>query len=140
MMSLRRCSIFLRVSAFALAANMTAAAYGQEAEPTPPEPIEEQPATTEQGRSGENAIRTAEDAFGTSIGRETIGLYSSQNIRGFSPISAGNARIEGLYFDQIWGLTSRIRRCWSSDWSSQPIVDGIAVRELLQNGSAVVRT
>jgi iron complex outermembrane receptor protein len=64
----------------------------------------------EQGRSDENAIRTAEDAFGTSIGRETIGLYSSQNIRGFSPISAGNARIEGLYFDQLWGLTSRIRR------------------------------
>ena len=65
--------------------------------------------SVEQGRSDENAIRTAEDAFGTSIGRETIGLYSSQNIRGFSPISAGNARIEGLYFDQIYRASCRSR-------------------------------
>lgn len=62
------------------------------------------------GRSDENATRQAEDAFGTSVGRESIGLYSSGSVRGFSPIAAGNARIEGLYFDQIWGLTSRIRR------------------------------
>lgn len=63
-----------------------------------------------QGRAEENAMRQAEDAFGTSVGRETIGLYNSSSVRGFSPIAAGNARIEGLYFDQVWGLTSRIRR------------------------------
>ncbi|MBA4040329.1 MAG: TonB-dependent receptor [Sphingobium sp.] len=62
------------------------------------------------GRSDENAMRQAEDAFGTSVGRESIGLYNSGSVRGFSPIAASNARIEGLYFDQIWGLTSRIRR------------------------------
>ncbi|WP_288380731.1 hypothetical protein, partial [uncultured Massilia sp.] len=62
------------------------------------------------GRSDENAMRQAEDAFGTSVGRETIGLYNSSSVRGFSPIAAGNARIEGLYFDQVWGLTPRIRR------------------------------
>lgn len=63
-----------------------------------------------QGRAEENAMRQAEDAFGTSVGRETIGLYNSSSVRGFSPIAAGNARIEGLYFDQVWGLSSRIRR------------------------------
>lgn len=68
------------------------------------------PTTEARGRSEENATRQAQDAFGTSVGRETIGLYSSSSVRGFSPIAAGNARIEGLYFDQVWGLTSRIRR------------------------------
>jgi iron complex outermembrane recepter protein len=85
------------------------AVQAQDAQP-PSATVPEPSAITEQGRSDENAIRTAQDAFGTSIGRETIGLYNAQNIRGFSPISAGNARIEGLYFDQVWGLTSRIRR------------------------------
>ena len=69
------------------------------------------PGTREvRGRVEENAMRQAADAFGTSVGRETIGLYNSSSVRGFSPIAAGNARIEGLYFDQVWGLTPRIRR------------------------------
>jgi iron complex outermembrane receptor protein len=90
-------------------------AVAQEAQPQPvdapaPEAAPPTPVVNDQGRSAENAIRTAEDAFGISIGRESIGLYSSRNIRGFSPIAAGNARIEGLYFDQTWGLTGRIRR------------------------------
>ncbi|WP_201303282.1 TonB-dependent receptor domain-containing protein [Massilia sp. 9I] len=63
-----------------------------------------------QGRTDENAVRQAEDAFGTSVGRETIGLYNASSVRGFSPIAAGNARIDGLYFDQAWGLSARIRR------------------------------
>jgi iron complex outermembrane receptor protein len=62
------------------------------------------------GRADENAMRQAEDAFGTSVGRETIGLYNSSSVRGFSPVAAGNARIEGLYFDQVWGPSPRIRR------------------------------
>ena len=85
------------------------------AQTTPPaadQPAEAPQAGTRevQGRAEENAMRQAEDAFGTSVGRETIGLYNSSSVRGFSPIAAGNARIEGLYFDQVWGLTSRIRR------------------------------
>jgi iron complex outermembrane receptor protein len=36
-------------------------------------------------RAAENAVRSAGDAFGTSIGRETIGLYNAGNVRGFSP-------------------------------------------------------
>ncbi|NJL17998.1 MAG: hypothetical protein HC938_13265 [Nitrospira sp.] len=31
-------------------------------------------------------------------------------MRGFSPTRAGNIRIEGLYYDQVWALTSRLRR------------------------------
>ena len=34
------------------------------------------------------------DAFGTSIGSESIGLYSQQDARGFSPKDAGNFRID----------------------------------------------
>lgn len=60
-------------------------------------------------RADENAMLEAEDAFGTSIGRETIGLYSSSSVRGFSPTRAGNIRIDGLVFDQVWGLSNRIR-------------------------------
>jgi iron complex outermembrane receptor protein len=63
-----------------------------------------------QTRTSENVVTQAEDAFGTSIGRESIGLYNSSNVRGFSPTAAGNARIDGLYFDQVWGLSGRLRQ------------------------------
>lgn len=61
-------------------------------------------------RSEENAIKAAEDAFGVTIGRETLGLYTTSSVRGFSPTAAGNVRIDGLYFDQVWGLNARLRR------------------------------
>jgi len=61
-------------------------------------------------RAAENAVCSAGDAFGTTIGRETIGLYNSSNVRGFSPTAAGNIRIDDMYFDQVWGLNSRLRR------------------------------
>lgn len=51
-------------------------------------------------RAAENAVNSAEDAFGTSIGSETVGLYSASSARGFNPQLAGNIRIDGLYFDQ----------------------------------------
>jgi len=56
-----------------------------------------------------SAVQAASDAFGTSVGRETIGLYSTSSVRGFSPTAAGNVRIDGLYFDQVWGLSARLR-------------------------------
>jgi iron complex outermembrane receptor protein len=59
-------------------------------------------------RAGENAVRGASDAFGTVIGREEIGLYSAEDIRGFSPVVAGNVRIEGLYFDPVIFPSDRI--------------------------------
>jgi iron complex outermembrane receptor protein len=61
-----------------------------------------------QSRSDENAVTQAEDAFGFSIGRESLGIYNAGNARGFSPAAAGNLRIEGLYFDQVWGLSSTL--------------------------------
>ncbi|MBL8773328.1 MAG: TonB-dependent receptor [Phenylobacterium sp.] len=64
-------------------------------------------------RVSENAVTSAEDAFGNSVGRETIGLYSSSSVRGFSAFAAGNARIDGLFFDPVWNPTPRIRRSTS---------------------------
>ncbi len=51
-------------------------------------------------RVNENPVTAAEDAFGTTVGTQAIGLYDAQDVRGFSPSQAGNLRIEGLYFDQ----------------------------------------
>ena len=65
------------------------------------------PATAQ--RTGENVITAADDAFGTSIGNETIGLYGIDEVRGFSPASAGNIRIDGLYLGGIVIGNSRIQ-------------------------------
>lgn len=59
-------------------------------------------------RAGENAVRSADDAFGTSVGNERVGLYSPFGARGFSPAQAGNVRIEGLYFDYQADLNERV--------------------------------
>src|SRR5947207_15489977 len=59
-------------------------------------------------RAAENAARAAEDAFGTSIGNENVGLYSTNSARGFSPMQAGNIRIDGLYYDQQFNLQGRV--------------------------------
>ena len=60
-------------------------------------------------RSEENVITQASDAFGTSVGNESIGLYDGGNVRGFSAVAAQNVRIEGLYFDNQGPLTGAIR-------------------------------
>jgi iron complex outermembrane receptor protein len=57
-------------------------------------------------RTDENAVTAAQDAFGTSIGFQNVGLYSANDARGFSPQQAGNLRIEGLYYDQETWTTS----------------------------------
>jgi len=72
--------------------------------------IEAQGTAATGARAAENAVRSAVDAFGTTVGRETIGLYSPESARGFSPTAAGNVRIEGLYFDQVWELGARLQR------------------------------
>src|SRR5688572_18766080 len=51
-------------------------------------------------RTDDNAVTAAEDAFGATLGNETIGLYSSKQVRGFSPVDAGNVRMDGVYFDR----------------------------------------
>jgi iron complex outermembrane recepter protein len=59
-------------------------------------------------RVEENVTTSAGDAFGKTIGNEKVGIYSTDDIRGFNPIDAGNARIEGLYFDQQDRPTPRL--------------------------------
>jgi iron complex outermembrane receptor protein len=59
-------------------------------------------------RADENAVKSAGDAFGTSVGNEKIGLYGADSVRGFSPITAGNIRIEGLAVTEHGGFTPRI--------------------------------
>ena len=59
-------------------------------------------------RANENAVEAADDAFGTSVGSERIGLYNVGDVRGFSPITAGNIRIEGLSVTEHGGFTSRV--------------------------------
>lgn len=59
-------------------------------------------------RADENAVRAAGDAFGTSVGNEKIGLYGASDVRGFSPINAGNIRIEGLAVTEHGGFTNRV--------------------------------
>jgi iron complex outermembrane recepter protein len=59
-------------------------------------------------RTDENPVTAARDAFGTSIGGESIGLYQAGNVRGFSPLAAGNVRLEGLYYDRQAEFTGRL--------------------------------
>lgn len=55
----------------------------------------------------DNPVLSADDAFGLTLGIEAIGLYGASYVRGYSPQTAGNARIEGLYFDQQGTLSKR---------------------------------
>lgn len=59
-------------------------------------------------RTADNAVTSAGDAFGKAVGNERIGLYSVDDVRGFNPIDAGNARIEGLFFSQVDRPSSRL--------------------------------
>ncbi len=59
-------------------------------------------------RTDDNVVTQSDDAFGKTVGDEQIGIYNPGDVRGFSPIDAGNVRIEGLFFDQQSGLTDRL--------------------------------
>ncbi|MBV1917259.1 MAG: TonB-dependent receptor [Sphingomonadaceae bacterium] len=58
----------------------------------------------------DNVLAESEDAFGTKVGLESTGIYSDRNTRGFSPLDAGNARIDGIYFDQVSFLTFKLKQ------------------------------
>jgi iron complex outermembrane recepter protein len=58
--------------------------------------------------ASDDPVAAADDAFGLTMGRESIGMYGPQSVRGFSPQVAGNVRIEGLYFDQEGYLSNRV--------------------------------
>jgi iron complex outermembrane receptor protein len=65
-------------------------------------------AATQAQRASDNAVTAAEDAFGSSVGNESIGLYSPSQVRGFSPVTAGNVRIEGVYIDRQGSIATRL--------------------------------
>ncbi len=65
------------------------------------------PVAAPEGQTQDNAVTKADDAFGQSVGNERVGLYSGEDVRGFSPVEAGNSRIEGLYFAQASGPGQR---------------------------------
>jgi len=60
-------------------------------------------------RAAENAVASADDAFGSSVGLEQTGIYSESDTRGFSPTKAGNGRIDGVYYDPVGALSARLR-------------------------------
>ena len=66
------------------------------------------PAAALAQRTDDNATTSAEDAFGTSIGGEQIGIYNPNYVRGFSAAEAGNIRLDGLYIDQQASFSDRV--------------------------------
>jgi iron complex outermembrane receptor protein len=58
--------------------------------------------------ASDDPLATANDAFGLTLGLESIGLYGPGLVRGFNPQTAGNVRIDGLYFDQQGALSNRV--------------------------------
>jgi iron complex outermembrane receptor protein len=58
--------------------------------------------------ASDDPVASANDAFGLTLGLESIGLYGPGFIRGFNPQVAGNVRIDGLYFDQQGALSNRV--------------------------------
>lgn len=58
--------------------------------------------------ASDNPVVTADDAFGLTLGLESTGIYGPGGVRGFNPQTAGNARIDGLYFDQQGSLSNRV--------------------------------
>jgi len=61
-------------------------------------------------RADENVLTAAEDAFGTKVGNDSIGLYDQRNTRGFDPQAAGNVRVEGMYIDLHSSTGARLQR------------------------------
>ncbi|HEX7872901.1 MAG TPA: TonB-dependent receptor [Sphingobium sp.] len=59
-------------------------------------------------RVDDNATLLADDAFGAAIGNERIGLYRGWDVRGFSAVTAGNVRLEGLYIDRPAEFSERL--------------------------------
>ncbi|MEG3146222.1 hypothetical protein U1839_16335 [Sphingomonas sp. RT2P30] len=48
----------------------------------------------------------ADDAFGYTVGDDTVGIYDQSSVRGFDLESAGNYRIDGNYFVKSSGVSN----------------------------------
>lgn len=53
-----------------------------------------------------NAVTDADDAFGFTIGSESVGIYDTSSVRGFDLEAAGNYRVNGTYFVRSSGVSS----------------------------------
>lgn len=53
-----------------------------------------------------NATVVADDAFGYTVGDDTVGIYDQSSVRGFDLESAGNYRIDGNYFVKSSGVSN----------------------------------
>lgn len=99
-------------------------------------------------RASDDVVASAQDAFGTAIGNESIGLYSSTEARGFSPKDAGNFRIEGLFYEQVgnFGYTNQVARSTtmrvglSAQSYAFPAPTGIADIRLRLPGSRILKS
>src|SRR5580658_9355223 len=58
--------------------------------------------------ASDDPVASASDAFGLTLGLESIGIYGPGGVRGFNPQTAGDVRIDGLYFDQQGALSNRV--------------------------------
>jgi iron complex outermembrane receptor protein len=58
--------------------------------------------------ASDDPVASASDAFGLTLGLESIGIYNPGGVRGFNPQTAGDVRIDGLYFDQQGALSNRV--------------------------------
>lgn len=106
----RRLLTALLASAVLISPALAKEAAHEPALPAPPVSVRSKdnaPLTLAGTRSQENAVRQASDAFGTVVGREAVGLYDAELVRGFSPLRAGNVRLDGLYFDTVIEPTDR---------------------------------
>lgn len=59
------------------------------------------PLSQSMAQSSTNVAAQAVDAFGEKVGSEQIGLYSEQQVRGFSLQDSGNYRLDRSYFIRL---------------------------------------
>lgn len=67
-----------------------------------------QVSTARAQHASDNPVTSAEDAYGLTLGLESVGLYNPGLVRGFNPQAAGNIRIDGMYFDEQGSLSNRV--------------------------------
>jgi len=53
-----------------------------------------------------NPVTNADDAFGFTIGDESVGIYDASSVRGFDLEAAGNYRVNGGYFVKSSGVST----------------------------------
>ncbi len=81
---------------------------------------------TAQDRSSDNAVTQAEDGFGFSVGRETIGIYTASSARGFSPHLRGQrAHRRPVFRSAIYADQHRLRIL---EHQGRPVRPGLSLR------------